>query len=132
MRVRPAKNDRMREMALGELESEVLQTLTQLGEAPAREVRQQLEGNGNRVAYTTVATILGRLFRKGLIHRRREKCRGGTRYVYRPTDFERRYLAQLLKGVVDLFGPSGVVHLNEEIEKMQPSEEREIRRRLKL
>ncbi len=122
----------MRDPPLGELESEVLQSLTALREAPAREVRRSLEREGTRVAYTTVATILGRLFRRGLVRRRRERCRGGSRYVYRPSDFERKYLAQLLKGVVDMFGPSGVVHLNEEIEKMQPSDERELKRRLDL
>ncbi|MFG1530414.1 MAG: BlaI/MecI/CopY family transcriptional regulator [Thermoplasmata archaeon] len=122
----------MRDPSLGELESEVLHSLAALGEAPAREIRRSLEGEGTRVAYTTVATILSRLFRKGLVRRRRERCRGGSRYVYRPADFERKYLAQLLKGVVDMFGPSGVVHLNEEIEKMKPSEQHELKRRLNL
>jgi hypothetical protein len=38
----------------------------------------------------------------------------------------------LLRGVVSMFGPAGVVHLNEEIAKLNPSEERELRRRLEL
>jgi predicted transcriptional regulator len=117
---------------LGSLESEVLASLGSLGEAPARTVRAELEARGVGVAYTTVATILSRLHAKGLVRRRREHCRGGQRYVYRPVDFERRYLRNMLKGVVALFGPAGVVHLNEELEKLDPNEERELRRKLGL
>jgi len=117
---------------LGSLETEVLASVRQLGEAPARDVRKRLEGRGVRVAYTTVATILSRLFEKGLVKRRRETCRGGERYVYRAADVEQKYLVNLLKGVVAMFGPAGVVHLNEEIAKLDPSQERELRRRLGL
>jgi predicted transcriptional regulator len=117
---------------LGSLETEVLVALRKLGEAPARGVRTQLETQGVRVAYTTVATILSRLHEKGLVRRRRETCRGGERYVYRAAEVEQKYLINLLKGVVAMFGPAGVVHLNEEIAKLNPSEERELRRRLGL
>ncbi len=117
---------------LGSLETEVLLSLRQLKEAPARDVRRQLEQRGIRVAYTTVATILSRLFDKGLVKRRRETCRGGERYVYRPAAVEQKYLVNLLRGVVAMFGPAGVVHLNEEIAKLDPSQEQELRRRLGL
>lgn len=117
---------------LGSLESEVLVSLAGLREAPARAIRDDLDRRGIHVAYTTVATILSRLWHKGMVRRRRETCRGGERFVYRTTDFERRYLKNLLAGVVDLFGPSGVVHLNEELARLNPAQEREMRRRLKL
>jgi predicted transcriptional regulator len=117
---------------LGSLETEVLSSLRDLEEGPARDVREALAKRGVRVAYTTVATILSRLYDKGLVRRRRETCRGGERYVYRPADVEQKYLRNLLRGVVEMFGPAGVVHLNEEIAKLDPSEERELRRRLGL
>ena len=120
------------EPRLGTLESDVLRSLRELDEAPARAVRSHLNDRGRRVAYTTVATTLGRLWSKGLVHRRTESCRGGERYLYRSVDFERKYLRQLLRGVVTLFGPSGVVHLNEELAKLDPAEEKELRRRLGL
>jgi len=31
-----------------------------------------------------------------------------------------------------MFGPAGVIHLNEEIAKLDPSQEQELRRRLRL
>ncbi|MGI0054686.1 MAG: BlaI/MecI/CopY family transcriptional regulator [Thermoplasmata archaeon] len=117
---------------LGSLEADVLRSLQELEEAPARTVRRALERKGTRLAYTTVATILSRLYDKGLVRRRSETCRGGERYVYRPVDFERKYLRNLLKGVVTMFGPAGVAHLNEEIEKLNPAEEDQLRRRLGL
>jgi len=117
---------------LGSLETEVLGALRELEEAPARDVRKALDQRGTRVAYTTVATILSRLHEKGLVRRRRETCRGGERYVYRAADVEQKYLINLLRGVVAMFGPAGVVHLNEEIAKLNPTEERELRRRLEL
>ena len=117
---------------LGSLETEVLASLRGLGEAPARDVRASLERRGIRVAYTTVATILSRLFAKQLVDRRRESCRGGERYVYRPAGDERGYLNQLLRGVVAAFGPAGVVHLNEELARLTSAEERELKRRLGL
>jgi predicted transcriptional regulator len=117
---------------LGALETEVLGALRELEEAPARDVRQALDRRGTRVAYTTVATILSRLYEKGLVRRRRETCRGGERYVYRTADVEQKYLMNLLRGVVAMFGPAGVVHLNEEIAKLNPAQERELRRRLEL
>jgi predicted transcriptional regulator len=117
---------------IGTLEAQVLRALRELDEAPARSVQDRLRGRGVRVAYTTVATSLGRLFEKGLVRRRRQTCRGGERYIYRSTNFERAYLRDVVKGVVTLFGPSGVVHLNQELAKLDPTEERELRRRLHL
>jgi len=117
---------------LGSLETEVLLSLRELGKAPARDVRGALERRGIRLAYTTVATILARLYAKGLVRRRREPCQGGERYVYRPAEVGQKYLRNILRGVVAMFGPAGVVHLNEEIAKLDPTEEKALRRRLGL
>ena len=117
---------------LGSLETEVLSALRDIERGPARDVRLALQRRGVRVAYTTVATTLSRLYDKGLVQRRRETCRGGERYVYRPANVEQKYLRNLLRGVVAMFGPAGVVHLNEEIAKLDPSQEEELRRRLQL
>lgn len=117
---------------LGSLETEVMVSLRDLKEGSARDVRRSLEERGIRVAYTTVATILSRLFAKGFVRRRRETCRGGERFVYRPGEVEQKYLRNVLRGVVAMFGPTGVVHLNEELAKLDPTEERQLRRRLGL
>ena len=64
--------------AMGALEAEVLSKVwaTEDGATPA----QVLESLGGALAYTTVMTVLIRLWKKGLLTRSRE----GRAYVYRP------------------------------------------------
>jgi predicted transcriptional regulator len=120
------------EGSLGSLEREVLAALRLRHDASARQILEDLHRRGVRVAYTTTSTILGRLYAKGMVERTRETCRGGERYVYHYVDFEHTYLTNLLQGVVNLFGPAGVVHLSEELQRLDTKEERELRRRLGL
>jgi BlaI family penicillinase repressor len=60
---------------LGTLEREVLDAVWRLGPATVHNVRAALD---DRVAYTTVMTVLDRLYRKGVLDRQRE----GRAYVY--------------------------------------------------
>jgi predicted transcriptional regulator len=87
-------------MEIGPLEERVLELLWHSrGERSVRDVRDALGGN---LAYTTVMTTLDRLFKKGLLERRR----AGRAYRYAPrTSREalaagrlRRWLARLLPG----------------------------------
>ena len=55
--------------ALGPLERAVMDTIWRGGDLSVREVQGQL---ANPAAYTTVMTTLDRLFKKGLVHRRRD------------------------------------------------------------
>lgn len=54
--------------SLGHLEATVMQTLWAYGESNVREVAERL---GRPLAYTTVMTTLDRLFKKGLLERRK-------------------------------------------------------------
>ncbi len=65
---------------LGPLEMEVLGLLDQGDPVAVGAVRDRLEKAGRPLAYTTVMTVLGRLFDKGLVTRTKE----GTRYLYAP------------------------------------------------
>jgi BlaI family penicillinase repressor len=60
---------------LGSLERQAMQAVWRLGRASVREVREALE---NSVAYTTVMTVLDRLYKKGVLDRQRS----GRAYVY--------------------------------------------------
>jgi predicted transcriptional regulator len=60
---------------LGTLEREVMDAVWRLGPATVRDVRAALD---HRVAYTTVMTVLDRLYRKGVLERERQ----GRAYVY--------------------------------------------------
>ncbi len=61
--------------ALGRLERAVMDAVWQGGDVTVRDVQSQLE---KPVAYTTVMTTLDRLYKKGIVHRRRE----GRAFVY--------------------------------------------------
>jgi predicted transcriptional regulator len=87
-------------MEIGPLEERVLDLLwRERGERSVRDVR---DGLGGSLAYTTVMTTLDRLYKKGLLERRRS----GRAYTYSPrTSREalaarrlRRWLARLLPG----------------------------------
>lgn len=77
---------------MGSLEASVLEKLWRAGEAltPAQ-VNAELEGD---LAYTTVMTILTRLWKKGLVTR----ARSGRAYAYAPAVPQAEYLAERMRG----------------------------------
>jgi predicted transcriptional regulator len=73
---------------LGSLESEVMDRIWARGEISVRDLHQELAG---RLAYTTVMTTLDRLYKKGLLQRRKE----GKAFLYVPACTEQKYQEQL-------------------------------------
>ncbi len=65
---------------LGDLQLAIMRVLWERGEAAAAEVREALEPE-RRLAPTTVATMLAKMERKGVVAHRRD----GRRFVYLPT-----------------------------------------------
>lgn len=80
---------------LGEREREVLEVLWTLGGATVQEMARNLEA---RLAYTTVMTVLDRLYKKGLLLR--EKCERA--FLYRPaisqSELEQRRASAMVAG----------------------------------
>ena len=85
------------EQVLGDLEREILAHLWQRGEASVRQVHSAF---GERVAYTTVMTTLDRLYKKGVLNRRKE----GRAFLYRPRlsreEFERVVVRDVIDGLL--------------------------------
>ncbi|MEE1664002.1 BlaI/MecI/CopY family transcriptional regulator [Streptomyces sp. NPDC003631] len=81
--------------ARGELESDVLAALW-AADRPltAGQVRERLRGD---LAYTTVLTILSRLYDKGVLLRHRE----GRGYAYTPASDEASHTAQRMRTLLD-------------------------------
>lgn len=79
---------------LGKLEREVLESVWQIGEASVRDVHVRF---GERVAYTTLMTTLDRLFKKGLLERRKE----GRAFFYRQSVSRRDLERGIAAGVID-------------------------------
>lgn len=81
--------------ARGELESDVLATLWAAdGPLIAAQVREALPGD---LAYTTVLTILSRLYDKGMLVRHRE----GRGYAYAPARDEASHTAQRMHSLLE-------------------------------
>lgn len=117
---------------LGSLEREVVASLKVLGSGTTRDVLRDLQRREVDVAYTTVSTILGRLYRKGLVSRRAEPFKGADRYVYAYKDIEGEYIESVLQGLVATFGERAVVRLAERLEDVSPEDLRRLRERLKV
>jgi predicted transcriptional regulator len=125
---------------LGPLESSVMTVLWKTGEANVHEVAQRLE---RPLAYTTVMTTLDRLFKKGLLARRKSD----RAFLYAPRftrkEFEQRRAGQLLAGLLAGPQPSGDLLISclldavgehdhallEELEKKIKQKRRELDRR---
>ncbi|MEU1519296.1 BlaI/MecI/CopY family transcriptional regulator [Streptomyces sp. NPDC005811] len=81
--------------ARGELESDVLAALWAAdGALTARQVRDSLPGD---LAYTTVLTILSRLYDKGMLVRHRE----GRGYAYEPARDEASHTAHRMHSLLE-------------------------------
>ncbi|MFQ5909882.1 MAG: BlaI/MecI/CopY family transcriptional regulator [Thermoplasmata archaeon] len=117
---------------LGPLEKEVVSALESLQKAPTRGILAKLREKNVDVAYTTVSTILSRLYDKGLINRSREPFKGGERYIYIYKDIEKEYIDGLISGLVKVFGTKGLVHLSARIDQFSEKELEEMKKRLKL
>lgn len=84
-------------ITLGKLEREVLNEVWRRGEASVRQVQHELE---DRVAYTTLMTTLDRLYKKGLLTRRKS----GRAFLYSPRispeEFEKGVAEDIIDGLL--------------------------------
>jgi predicted transcriptional regulator len=83
------------EVSLGHLEKQVMELVWARGEGCVHDVMRAID---RPLAYTTVMTTLDRLFKKGLLDRRKEE----RAFVYSPrftrTEWERRRAGELVAG----------------------------------
>jgi predicted transcriptional regulator len=116
---------------LGSLESEVMEIMWQDSQFHCvRFVTEKLQKK-RRIAYTTVMTIMTRLFEKGLLKRRLI----GKSYEYRsrvPKDtFVKRMTHQLVRNFISSFGESAIAHFAEELENIPASKKKKLLAALK-
>jgi predicted transcriptional regulator len=80
-----------RNLALGDLQTEVMAAIWKLGEATVDDVRE-LQPRGRRSAYNTVQTVMNRLLERGLLTR----VRRGKAFVYRARYDESQLIAMAM------------------------------------
>jgi len=95
------------EWFLGSLQSRVLQTLYKQGPSSVRQIADALK---DKFAYTTVMTVLVRLYEKGLVGREQQ----GKGYLYTPrytmAELRDRMAKYLVDGIVEDFGDVALAH----------------------
>jgi predicted transcriptional regulator len=114
---------------LGELESEAMEHLWRVGEAPVRRVLDLLnESSEKQRAYTTVMTIMGNLARKGLLTRRRE----GKTDVYIPVMSRREYFDARARAeaaaLVGRYGEAALMAFVQQMDDLDPQRRKQLRR----
>jgi predicted transcriptional regulator len=110
-------------MSMGELQAAVLGVLQRLRRASARQVQEEI-GREREIAYTTVGTVLDRLYRKGLVGRKKQSGRGG-RYIYfytTPEKVRNSLVERALSQLVSAFGPSVVPTIYSSLEVISKTE----------
>jgi predicted transcriptional regulator len=113
----------MKKISLGELEQQVMDIIWDCKNCSAREVLTKLEKD-KKLAYTTVATILQRLYDKGLLERKENNAV----YIYSAKISKEKYtknVAQFfIKDFMSSFGDTAIASFAESIDEL-PKEKRE-------
>ena len=79
------------------LEAEIMRIVWSKKSATVREVWQELRSEGKRLAYTTVMTVMVRLYEKGVLRRTKE----GKGYRYFPNQPRETLLKRFVDSFVD-------------------------------
>ena len=116
----------MAKLAMGELEAAVMDVLWDAGGWGTPGEVHDVLSSGRPLAYTTVMTILVRLWQKGRVERERD----GRAYAYRPLQTREEYAAarmrDVLVGVADR-----PTTLNYFLQALKPADRAQLRRMLK-
>jgi len=92
----------MKEPRLSKAETRILEQYWKLGTASVREVLESLPED-ERVAYTTVQTLVYRLEEKGALKKVRKI---GNAQLFQPALDQSQYRSRLVRDLLDLFGGS--------------------------
>jgi BlaI family transcriptional regulator, penicillinase repressor len=87
---------------LSQAEARILEQYWKLGTASVREILESLPNN-ERVAYTTVQTLVYRLEEKGALQKVKKI---GNAQLFQPALSESQYRSRLVRDLLDLFGGS--------------------------
>jgi len=106
----------------GELEEKVMDILWKRGNATVREINEELSKKGEKYAYTTIMTILDRLYKKGVLDR--EKEGKGYRYIPKLSkeEFEEMITEKVISEIVKANPSTAVAAFSGIIEELNEEE----------
>ena len=103
MRARNPRGCAMAKIRLSKAETRILQQFWSLGTCSVREILESLPED-ERVAYTTIQTLVYRLELKGAVRKTRKI---GNAQLFEPVMDQREFRSGLARELLDLFGGSG-------------------------
>ena len=113
----------MKTASLGELEKEIMDIVWEYKKCSGRDILTKLEKD-KKLAYTTVATVLQRLYEKGLVKRSEDK----SGYLYSPKlskeSYSKNIAQSFLKKFIHSFGDVAIASFAESVDKL-PQKKRE-------
>jgi predicted transcriptional regulator len=111
---------------MGELEAMVMDVLWDRGGWLSPGETHEIIAAQRSIAYTTVMTILVRLWQKDRLERQRD----GRAYVYRPTQSREEYIAAGMQSLLTRVGdrPAALAHF---VESLPPADRDQLRRVLR-
>ncbi|TRO51858.1 BlaI/MecI/CopY family transcriptional regulator [Candidatus Bathyarchaeota archaeon] len=117
---------------LGDLEADIMKTIWTIQSGDVKTIHTHLNKE-RKAAVTTVATVLDRLYAKGLVQRDLIK-EGGVRYIYSPAmtrnQFDSTVVRNVFKGLLESFGESAISYLVETTGVEDEETAKAIRKRL--
>jgi len=93
----PVTHEPAIEDVLGPLGAAVMRVAWEQGDSTVASVIDALNASGRHLAYTTVMTVMGRLYKRGLL----ERTKRGRQYVYRPVSDEPHLIETMSGRAVD-------------------------------
>ena len=114
--------------ALYELESEVMEEMWRRETGTVREVMEALNRGRKKRAYTTIMTIMARLYRKGLLKRERDGKTDFYTIALTRQDYREARAEAEVAALVDEFGDLALAQFSEQVSGLDPKRLRELRR----
>ncbi|MGC9152568.1 MAG: BlaI/MecI/CopY family transcriptional regulator [Vulcanisaeta sp.] len=107
------QNERKKRLLLmiGPLEAEVIGILNELKEATAMTIWEELTKRGRKTAYTTVLTVLSRLYTRGFINKREKVINNVRQYVYElsiPYEVKSDIIKEHIDLIIRMFGKDAI------------------------
>lgn len=114
---------------LGEVQAEVMTAFWDKGEATVRDIVEQLNGQRRKkLAYTTVLTLVSRLWARGLLAREPD----GRGFRYRPAKSRDELIADLSDELIDRlfadFGEIAVARLGTRLDALDTERQQKLRK----
>ncbi len=114
---------------LGELEEKVMNVVWQLQKASVRDVLNELNKK-EKFAYTTIMTIMDRLYKKGLLKREKK----GIGYIYYPViskeEFEKKTAEKVITELIESNPELTLAAFKGAVEKLSPEELNQLKKLL--